>query len=63
MTPPRGRGRLAGWRYGWSRDGRATEASHTLRLPATDDNRVQDGCMHLGHVICEMVGVALFLRP
>lgn len=44
--------------------GRAAEAaSLTLRVPTTDTARVQEACMHLGHVICEMVEAALFPRP
>jgi D-sedoheptulose 7-phosphate isomerase len=44
--------------------GRAAEAaSLTLRVPATDTARVQEACLHLGHVICEMVEAALFPRP
>lgn len=44
--------------------GKAAEAaSLTLRVPATDTARVQEACMLLGHVICEMVEAALFPRP
>lgn len=44
--------------------GKAAEAaSLTLRVPTTDTARVQEACMHLGHVICEMVEAALFPRP
>lgn len=44
--------------------GRVAEAaSITLRVPTTDTARVQEACMHLGHVICEMVEAALFPRP
>jgi D-sedoheptulose 7-phosphate isomerase len=43
--------------------GKAAEAaSLTLRVPTTDTPRVQEACMHLGHVICEMVEAALFPR-
>jgi D-sedoheptulose 7-phosphate isomerase len=43
--------------------GRAAEAaSLTLRVPATDTARVQEACLHLGHIICEMVEAALFPR-
>jgi D-sedoheptulose 7-phosphate isomerase len=41
----------------------AEEASLTIRVPTTDTARVQEACMHLGHVICEMVEAALFPRP
>jgi D-sedoheptulose 7-phosphate isomerase len=44
--------------------GRVAEtAAITLRVPTTDTARVQEACMHLGHVICEMVEAALFPRP
>ena len=44
--------------------GKAAEAaSITLRVPTTDTARVQEACMHLGHVICEMVEAALFPQP
>jgi D-sedoheptulose 7-phosphate isomerase len=44
--------------------GKVTEAaSITLRVPTTDTARVQEACMHLGHVICEMVEAALFAQP
>ena len=41
----------------------ATAAMMTLRVPTTDTARVQEACLHLGHVICEMVEAALFPRP
>ena len=41
----------------------AEAALMTLRVPTTDTARVQEACMHLGHVICEMVEAALFPRP
>jgi D-sedoheptulose 7-phosphate isomerase len=41
----------------------AEAASITLRVPTTDTARVQEACMHLGHVICEMVEAALFPQP
>jgi D-sedoheptulose 7-phosphate isomerase len=41
----------------------AEAASITLQVPTTDTARVQEACMHLGHVICEMVEAALFPRP
>lgn len=44
--------------------GKAAEAaSITLRVPTADTARVQEACMHLGHVICEMVEAALFPQP
>jgi D-sedoheptulose 7-phosphate isomerase len=47
-----------------ARGGRAANvAKMTLQVPATDTARVQEACMHLGHVICEMVEAALFPRP
>ena len=41
----------------------ADVAAITVRVPTTDTARVQEACMHLGHVICEMVEAALFARP
>ena len=41
----------------------ADAATITVRVPTTDTARVQEACMHLGHVICEMVEAALFPRP
>jgi len=38
-------------------------AAMSLRVPTTDTARVQEACLHLGHVICEMVEAALFARP
>lgn len=38
-------------------------ATISLRVPTTDTARVQEACLHLGHVICEMVEAALFPRP
>ena len=38
----------------------AAAATMSLRVPATDIARVQEACLHLGHVICEMVEAALF---
>jgi len=38
-------------------------ATMSLRVPTTDTARVQEACLHLGHVICEMVEAALFARP
>jgi D-sedoheptulose 7-phosphate isomerase len=40
----------------------AAVATMSLRVPTTDTARVQEECMHLGHVICEMVEAALFAR-
>jgi len=37
-------------------------AGLSLRVPTTDTARVQEACMHVGHVICEMVEAALFSR-
>jgi D-sedoheptulose 7-phosphate isomerase len=41
----------------------AAAATMSLRVPAIDTARVQEACLHLGHVICEMVEAALFARP
>jgi D-sedoheptulose 7-phosphate isomerase len=41
----------------------AVVAGMSLQAPATDTARVQEACLHLGHVICEMVEAALFPRP
>jgi D-sedoheptulose 7-phosphate isomerase len=47
-----------------AKGGRAAEAAeYTVPVPTTDTARVQEACMHLGHVICEMVEAALFPRP
>ena len=43
-------------------DKAAAVARIALRIPTTDTARVQEACMHLGHVICEMVEAALFYR-
>jgi D-sedoheptulose 7-phosphate isomerase len=44
--------------------GKAAEAaSLTLKVPTADTARVQEACMHLGHIICEMVEAALFPQP
>jgi D-sedoheptulose 7-phosphate isomerase len=40
----------------------AAVAEMCLRVPTTDTARAQEACMHLGHVICEMVEAALFPR-
>lgn len=40
----------------------AAAATISLRVPTTDTARVQEACLHLGHVICEMVEAALFAR-
>jgi D-sedoheptulose 7-phosphate isomerase len=40
----------------------AAAATISLRVPTTDTARVQEACMHLGHIICEMVEAALFSR-
>lgn len=40
----------------------AAAAEICLRVPTTDTARAQEACMHLGHVICEMVEAALFSR-
>lgn len=34
-----------------------------IRVPTDDTARAQEACLHLGHVICEMVEAALFERP
>jgi D-sedoheptulose 7-phosphate isomerase len=41
----------------------AAVAKMSLQVPTSDTARVQEACMHLGHVICEMVEAALFPRP
>jgi D-sedoheptulose 7-phosphate isomerase len=41
----------------------AAAADISLQVPTTDTARAQEACMHLGHVICEMVEAALFPRP
>jgi D-sedoheptulose 7-phosphate isomerase len=38
-------------------------ADMSLQVPTTDTARAQEACLHLGHVICEMVEAALFPRP
>jgi D-sedoheptulose 7-phosphate isomerase len=40
----------------------ATVTEMCLRVPTTDTARTQEACMHVGHVICEMVEAALFPR-
>jgi D-sedoheptulose 7-phosphate isomerase len=40
----------------------AAAAEMSVQVPATDTARVQEACMHLGHVICEMVEAALSPR-
>lgn len=41
----------------------AAVAEMCLQVPTSDTARAQEACMHLGHVICEMVEAALFARP
>ena len=41
----------------------AAVARMSLQVPTTDTARAQEACMHLGHIICEMVEAALFPRP
>jgi D-sedoheptulose 7-phosphate isomerase len=41
----------------------STAATMLLRVPTADTARVQEACLHLGHVICEMVEAALFPQP
>jgi D-sedoheptulose 7-phosphate isomerase len=41
----------------------AAAAAISLQVPTTDTARVQEACLHLGHVICEMVEAALFPQP
>lgn len=41
----------------------AAAAEMSLQVPTTDTAQAQEACMHLGHVICEMVEAALFPRP
>ncbi len=41
----------------------AAVAGISLQVPTTDTARTQEACLHLGHVICEMVEAALFPRP
>jgi D-sedoheptulose 7-phosphate isomerase len=40
----------------------AAAAKMSLQMPTADTARAQEACMHLGHVICEMVEAALFPR-
>lgn len=40
----------------------ATAADISLQVPTTDTARAQEACMHLGHIVCEMVEAALFAR-
>jgi D-sedoheptulose 7-phosphate isomerase len=40
----------------------AAAAEISLQVPTRDTARAQEACMHLGHVICEMVEAALFAR-
>ncbi len=40
----------------------AAAAAMPMRVPTDDTARAQEACMHLGHVICEMVEAALFSR-
>ncbi len=40
----------------------AAAAEISLQVPTGDTARAQEACMHLGHVICEMVEAALFSR-
>jgi D-sedoheptulose 7-phosphate isomerase len=40
----------------------AAAAEMSVQVPASDTARAQEACMHLGHVICEMVEAALFSR-
>jgi D-sedoheptulose 7-phosphate isomerase len=43
--------------------GKAVAAAKlSLQVPTADTARAQEACMHLGHVICEMVEAALFPR-
>jgi D-sedoheptulose 7-phosphate isomerase len=44
--------------------GKATAVARmSLQVPTTDTARAQEACMHLGHIICEMVEAALFPQP
>lgn len=40
----------------------AAAAEVSLQVPTSDTARAQEACMHLGHVICEIVEAALFPR-
>ena len=40
----------------------AVAAEISVQVPTGDTARAQEACMHLGHVICEMVEAALFPR-
>jgi D-sedoheptulose 7-phosphate isomerase len=40
----------------------AAAAQIPVQVPTDDTARAQEACMHLGHVICEMVEAALFSR-
>lgn len=40
----------------------AALADICIRVPSEDTARVQEACLHLGHIICEMVEAAMFPR-
>lgn len=35
-------------------------AQHCLRVPSRDTARVQEACLHLGHIVCEIVEATIF---
>lgn len=37
-------------------------AQHCLRVPSADTARVQEACLHLGHIVCEIVEATIFPR-
>jgi D-sedoheptulose 7-phosphate isomerase len=41
----------------------AALAQISIRIPSDDTARVQEACLHLGHIVCGMVEAALFPRP
>jgi D-sedoheptulose 7-phosphate isomerase len=47
-----------------ARGGKAASlAEICVRVPSDNTARVQEACLHLGHIICEMVEAAMFPRP
>jgi D-sedoheptulose 7-phosphate isomerase len=40
-----------------------TVAAYCLQVSTTDTPRVQEACLHLGHIICEIVEATMFPRP
>jgi D-sedoheptulose 7-phosphate isomerase len=47
-----------------ARGGKAASlAEICIRIPSDNTARIQEACLHLGHIICEMVEAAMFPRP